>query len=77
MSYRATDASTEQSPAERLDEAKRILFEMKLEDEIGRMTPKESEFVVKMADLLRTCVNAYITVKQVWWMRDLKDRYLL
>jgi hypothetical protein len=74
MTYRATNESSTQTNEERADEARKII-EMGLADHLERMTPKERDFVERIAhdsaDVL------FVSVKQLWWLRDLKERYLL
>ena len=41
-----------------------------LEEFTDQMTPKEAEFVDSMTDC------DYCTTKQLFWLRDIKDKYL-
>lgn len=75
MAYRATEESSSQSPDERLSEAKRIM-EMGLSSVLEEMTFTERQFVETLIsdfDDRRTSIS----VKQLWWLRDLKEKYLL
>lgn len=77
MTYRATSDSSSQTPQERTDEAKRILFELGLATKVEDMTgSSERSFVYDQADRLSNDPNAPISVKQLWWLRDLKEKYL-
>jgi hypothetical protein len=78
MSYRATNESGDQSPVERVEEARRIL-DMGLIHEMDRMTAKEAAFVEQMVNdqTYREVGMPNISIKQLWWLRDLKDKYLL
>lgn len=82
MSYRATNESSELTPSERVAEAKKIIFVMGLGERTEDMTPSELDFVHRMyndldADSEVPNFTATVTVKQLWWLRDLKDKYLL
>lgn len=77
MTYRATDDSSSQTPQDRVDEAKRILFEQGLALKVEEMTgSNERSFVYDQADRLSNDPNAPISIKQLWWLRDLKEKYL-
>jgi hypothetical protein len=66
-------ASTTQSGAERADEARRLLA-MGLEDIMDNMRVNERDFVMGMVGSLDAGVDP--TPKQLWWLRDLKEKYL-
>jgi hypothetical protein len=70
------EASSTQTPEERRVEARRIL-DMGLPDHLSEMKTNEMDFVSQMEerlDLERDC--AFISPKQLWWLRDLKEKYL-
>ena len=78
MTYRATNESSSQTPQERVDEARRILFGCGLNDvaERGELGPRERDFVAGMVSSLDINGDAAtVTVKQLWWLRDLKEKY--
>lgn len=75
MSYRATRDSSSQSPEERAAEAIKILFEMGLADNVERMSHNEQSFVYGLLGAHDTGALG-VSVKQLWWLRDLKDKYL-
>jgi len=80
MSYRATEQSSDLTISERADEGRKILFQMGLENQTHRMDKKEAEFVLGMIDRYdiwdETPQGVRLTVKELWWLRDLKDNYL-
>jgi len=73
MAYRATRESTTLSQSEINDEA-RSIFEMGLDGQSSLMSDCEREFIESMGNKLD--VGYDISVKQLWWLRDLKDKYL-
>jgi len=77
MNYKATEDSSTQTPEERIAEAQRILFEIRLVDHLLGMEPREFKFVRKMQESLsRTSIQGqFVSIKQLWWLRDLKDKY--
>lgn len=78
MTYRATENSSALTPEERVAEAKRILFDLKLVDYMDMMTPKEQSFVGDQKDKLEPLSREpqWISIKQLWWLRDLKEKYI-
>jgi hypothetical protein len=63
--------------ADRLAEARRIMNTMGLNMVTHRMNPREKKFVNDLIVTLQTKGdNASISPKQVFWLRDLKDKYL-
>lgn len=76
MTYRATDESSAQTPEERSKEAYRIIVEMQLQDHTDEMTQKEREFMAHLINEIDIIGDATVSVKQLWWLRDLKDKYL-
>ena len=78
MAYRATGESTTLTPEEMSAEARRILG--MLDDVTGRMTVEEYRFVsgqAEAAEMAEAMGARYgVTVKQLWWLRDLKEKYL-
>lgn len=76
MTYRATNESSDLSHEERIAEARKIVIDMDLQGHTGDMTAKESGFVLVMANDLGLG-HANVSIKQLWWLRDLKDKYLL
>jgi hypothetical protein len=76
VTYRATADSSTQTPEERKREAIRILIVMKLIDKVASMSPSESGFVQKMQEHVNNPGMA-VTTKQLWWLRDLHERYNL
>jgi hypothetical protein len=75
MAYRATDDSSSQTPEERQAEAQRILG-MGLEDMAsrGELTKRENDFVTDIAGKMAQGVMP--STKTLWWLRDLKEKYL-
>ena len=76
MSYRATNESSTQTPQERSDEARRILFKMELRDQIDVMTDHEANFVGGLANDMEVVETVAISPKQLFWLRDLAEKYL-
>jgi hypothetical protein len=74
MPYRATPESSTQSPDERVSEARRIVIDMGLYKKIPNMDFDAGGFVEKLRrDLGRNC--AVVSVKQLWFLRDLLERF--
>jgi hypothetical protein len=67
MSYHDLSECT-LSLSERIQEALRLIKIIK--DYTDKLTDKEREFVSKM------CTTQQISVKQLFWLRDIKDRVL-
>ena len=76
MTYRATDESSDLTASEREREAYEIVIGMNLPCRLESMTTKEADFVSRMASDLGLN-HAVVSVKQLWWLRDLKEKYLL
>lgn len=76
MTYRATNESSTQTPEERADEARRILFDIGLADHTDEMTQKEREFCAKLINEHDIVGTITVSPKQLWWLRDLKEKYL-
>ena len=55
---------------ERRDEANRII-QMLPPEAAEKYSPVERKFIVSIAERHR-----YVSVKQLFWLRDIKDRYL-
>lgn len=72
MSYRATDDSSSLTADERSQEAWRIYHEMKLCDYLDEMTPNARSFLERLASEDFESVS----VKQLFWIRDLADRHI-
>lgn len=68
MSYHDLSSCTLDA-GERRDEARRI-FDM-ICDYMENMTPSERKFVESMGDDF-----APVSIKQLFWLRDIKDKYL-
>lgn len=62
------DSSCTLTPAERRQEASRIVD--RIQDCLGQMTPSERRFVESMG-----CDFASVSVKQLFWLRDLNGKY--
>jgi len=75
MVYRATPESTTQTPIEMRAEAQRIM-DMGMDAATDRMSERERKFVEDTSDNLEV-FDWCPSVKQLWWLRDLKDKYLL
>lgn len=73
MTYRATDESSTQTAAERASEAKRIL-DMGIRDRAERMTQRERDF---LASITTQACTGDVSIKQLWWLRDLHSRYVV
>lgn len=67
MSYHDLSSSS-LNDSERVDEAHRIA--KMLEDNMDALSSQERQFVEKMAD------TRFCSVKQLFWLRDIKDRHL-
>ena len=67
MSYHDLSSCT-LNAAERREEADRIVIMIK--DKLEDMTPVESSFVERVDE------GYPISVKQLFWLRDIKDKYL-
>lgn len=67
------EASSTQTPDERNEEARRILG-MGLTDCTETMKPNEAQFVQQMEGWIDNGI--IISPKQLWWLRDLKEKYL-
>jgi hypothetical protein len=72
--YRATADSTTQTPEQRVAEARQILFAMGLTD-VREMSKAEADFVNRFGGEID--IGVVPSPKQLWWLRDLKDKYLL
>lgn len=60
---------------DRANEAHRIVFEMGLKD--IALEPREQDFVGKIAERLEQYGSeAFVSPKQLFWLRDLKEKYL-
>ena len=68
MTYHDLSKDTAQTPERRVEEAHEIT--KLLSDVIEQMNPNEQTFVEAMGD----CVVC--SPKQLFWLRDLKDKYL-
>ena len=78
MVYRATNESSDLTPEQRVIEAHRIVFEMGLHHEIERMNPNEASLVTRIYNEGTDASGmGPVSIKQLWWLRDLKDKYLL
>jgi hypothetical protein len=65
------------SAFDRAEEARRIVNTMGLGNMTHRMNPREEKFVNEMILILVTDGDkSSITPKQLFWLRDLKDKYL-
>jgi len=72
MSLTQTSGSTD---FERLQEARRILFDMGLKDHLFDMNPKSCEFVEATLERIEKFGDrTIISPKQLFWLRDLKDQ---
>jgi hypothetical protein len=68
VSYHPLSNDSGSDENRRIEEARTIV--RMLEEVTEQMTQKERDFVEQMADC------DYCTVKQVFWLRDIKDKYL-
>ena len=69
MSYNVfDDSSCTLTPAERRQEASRIVN--RIQDYLDQMAPGERRFVESMS-----CDFAPVSVKQLFWLRDLNEKY--
>lgn len=72
-----TQAMSGGSALDRAQEAIRIVETMGLGNQTERMMPREEKFVNEMiVALVESGEKAAISPKQVFWLRDLKDKYL-
>lgn len=62
------DSSCTLTPAERRQEASRIVN--RIQDCLDQMAPHERRFVESM-----NCDFAQVSIKQLFWLRDLGDKY--
>jgi len=62
------DSSCTLTPFERREEASRIVN--RIQDCLDQMTPGERRFVESMG-----CDFAPVSVKQLFWLRDLNEKY--
>lgn len=75
MSWRE-DMASGGSAEDRNDEARRILFDMGLKDASFEQS-KEEDFVSSLVDRFEQYgTKAIVSSKQLFWLRDLKDKYL-
>ena len=65
------------SGSERYQEARRILYTMDLIKKVTAMNTKERAFVESMVKRIETYVeDTIIAPAALFWLRDLKDKYL-
>lgn len=70
------DKASGGSPEDRNAEANRILFEMGLKDASFEQD-REQDFVASLVDRFEQYgIKAVVSSKQLFWLRDLKERYL-
>lgn len=70
------DKASEGSPEDRNAEANRILFEMGLKDASFEQD-REQDFVASLVDRFEHYgIKTVVSSKQLFWLRDLKERYL-
>jgi hypothetical protein len=63
--------------ADRIAEAERIMG-MGLADHIDEMNDRERDFVEKMSSQLDVIDHTtFVSPKQLFWLRDLKDKYCI
>jgi len=73
MSYHPLANDTGGTEEDRRNEADRILKILVNNDvDVGVMSPRESKFVEEMLD----DQTVVISPKQLFWLRDIKDKYL-
>ena len=66
-----------QTAEERAKEANKIVFDLDLRGAIENMEPHERRFVTETADRLHKFgLATIISVKQLFWLRDLMQKYL-
>ena len=64
----------------RVAEAKRIVVDMGLVSRTDEMSPKEQQFVEQMFEAVESVAydgTPFISGKQLFWLRDLKDKYCI
>lgn len=70
------DRASGGSPEDRNAEANRILFEMGLKDASFEQD-REQDFVASLVDRFEQFgIKTAISSKQLFWLRDLKEKYL-
>lgn len=70
------DSASGGDNADRNAEAARILFDMNLQ-EAAFEQQREEDFVAQMVDRFQQHeARTIVTSKQLFWLRDLKDKYL-
>jgi hypothetical protein len=75
MTYHTLTNDSGQTPERRAEEAGELLD--MLADAVVRMDEKESKFVTDLnARFLQYKERTLVSVKQLFWLRDLRDRYL-
>jgi hypothetical protein len=66
------------SGSERYQEARRILFTMDLVKKVSVMTPKNRTFIEGLVERIEKYgINTTISPKVLFWLRDLKDTYIV
>lgn len=64
--------------ADRIAEARRIVVDMGLSDRSEDMSDRERQFVEQMFDKLDVVDHTtFVSPKQLFWLRDLKDKYCI
>jgi hypothetical protein len=77
MTYHPLSNDTGGDDFARNQEAFAIIVTMKLHAKAGEMTERERDFVMQSKDRLeRYGVKAMFSPKQVFWLRDLAEKYL-
>lgn len=69
MSYHSLSECT-LTPDERLSEASRIFQVLAEAQALEKLTAREREFFSSLI------ISDHVTVKQLFWLRDIKDKYL-
>lgn len=70
MSYHDLSSCT-LTADERREEAERIVVMLiNNTTDLGELTPTERNFIISIAD------GGSVSVKQLFWLRDIKDKYL-
>lgn len=69
MTYHALTKDSGGTADDRRSEADRLV-RIIMQLDLGSMTPKESDFIAQMEE------GGAVTTKQLFWLRDIKDKYL-
>lgn len=77
MAYNTLTKDSGGDNSDRAIEAHKIVVGMGLLDKTEEMKPHEREFVESIAERLEQYADlTLVSTKQLFWLRDLKERYL-